>query len=413
MRAKGKQHPALLHLLVSGQPSSKAQSRKTTARPVVASYVSDFVKPDMLHVFRQITGQQKVQPWVFTHNREEEDRFPFPKRQLVVLPKPRLRWWRRFVSRHIEHTPWRLYRWEVARAILELTRSEARMLHIYFGHTAVHLLPLIKAWPHPVVVSFHGADAGLDMDKPGHLASLREVFESATVIQARSDSLRNDLLKLGAPEKKMRLQRTGIPLEEWPFVQRQPPPDGVWRILQSCRFIDKKGLDTTMRAFALLVRQWPLAKLILAGDGPLRGELEALAERLEIAPSVVFTGFLNQDELRKEVYAAHAFLHPSRTSADGNREGIPNSMLEAMASGAPVVATRHGGIPEAIAHGRSGLLVNEEDYEAVADSLTVLLHDREHAHDLAEGGRQEIEKHFDRASNIRHLEDTYLKLIAR
>lgn len=412
MRAKGKRtvQPGSSSLPRSSQPKIP----KTTApeRPVVASYVSDFLKADMLHVFRQITGQHRVVPWVFTHKREGEARFPFPQKQLVVLPKPRLRWWRRFVSRQIEHAPWKLYRWELRHAILELTRSKAQLLHVYFGHTAVHLLPLIKAWPHPVVVSFHGADAGVDMDKPAHLAALREVFAEASLLQARSESLRQDLADLGAPLEKLRIQRTGIPLEEWAFAPRQPPPDGAWRILQSCRFIPKKGLDTTMRAFSLVLRQWPGSRLVLAGDGPMREDLEELAERLEIAHAVIFTGFLSQDELRKEVYASHAFVHPSRTGADGNREGIPNSMLEAMASGAPVVATRHGGIPEAITHGTSGLLVDENDHEALADSLIVLLHDRDHAHDLAIGGRAAVEKHFDRVRNIHHLEDTYLKLIS-
>ncbi|MFZ4764997.1 MAG: glycosyltransferase [Roseimicrobium sp.] len=366
----------------------------------------------MLHVYRQISGQHRVEPWAFTHKRECADRFPFPAKRVVVLPKSRLRWWRRLVARHLTEAPWRLYRWEVRHALLELTRAEAQLLHVYFGHSALHLLPLIKAWPRPVVVSFHGADAGVDMDKPKHLAALREVFAAATALQARSASLRDDLVALGAPKEKIHLQRTGIPLEEWPFVAREAPADGKWVLIQSCRFIDKKGLDTTLRAFALVLRQCPKAHLLLVGDGPLRTDLESLAVRLDVRESVTFTGFLHQEDLRQQVYAAHAFVHPSRTSADGNREGVPNSMLEAMASGTPVVATRHGGIPEAIAHGTSGLLVNEDDHETMADALTVILHDREHARGLAEGGRSQVEKHFDRARNILQLEDLYFKLIA-
>lgn len=385
-------------------------SRPSASKTVVASYVSDFLKSDMLHVFRQIAGQSRVTPWVFTHKRENAALFPFPAKRLIVLPKPRLRWWRRFVSRKIQHAPWRLYRWELRQFILELTRVEARVMHIYFGHTAVHMLPLIKAWPHPVVVSFHGADAGVDMDKPGHLAALREVFAQATILQARSQSLADDLVKLGAPEDKLRIQRTGIPLEEWRYVERKAPEDGAWRILQSCRFIHKKGLDTTLFAFAEVRRQWPRAQLILVGDGPQRAELESLATQLEVQDAVTFTGFLNQEALRRQVYDSHIFVHPSRTSSDGNREGIPNAMLEAMASGAPVVATWHGGIPEAIAHGRSGLLVAENDHAAMAKALIVLMHDRDHARDIALGGRQAIENEFDRARNIRLLEESYTEL---
>lgn len=223
--------------------SANRNPQSSNSRPVVASYVSDFLKPDMHHVFRQISGQQRVNPWVFTHRRENAEQFPFPSKQLVVLPKPRLRWWRRLMSRHVHHAPWRLFRWELRHAILELTRSQARLLHIYFGHTAAHFLPLIKAWPHPVVVSFHGADAGVDLDKPGYLEALREVFAEASLLQARSQSLASDLVKLGAPAEKLRVQPTGIPLEDWNFVVRQPAEDGAWRILQSCRFTEKKGLE--------------------------------------------------------------------------------------------------------------------------------------------------------------------------
>ncbi|MEZ0389484.1 MAG: glycosyltransferase, partial [Verrucomicrobium sp.] len=187
-------------------------------KPVIASYVSDFLKPDMLHVYRQISGLQTLEPWVFTHKHEQEARFPFPKKRITVLPKPKLRCWRRWVSKNVKKAPWHLYGWEVRRAILEMTRAEAKLLHIYFGHTAIHFLPLIKAFPHPVVVSFHGADAGVDVNKPNHLAPLREVFSAADLIQARSQSLADDLVKLGCSAEKVRVQRTGIPLEEWTFT---------------------------------------------------------------------------------------------------------------------------------------------------------------------------------------------------
>lgn len=380
--------------------------------PCIASYVSDFIKPDMLHVFRQITGLREVTPWVLTHKRENEERFPFPSKRLIVLPKPRLRWWRRLVSKHIKREPWTLFRWELRHALLELTRAEAKLLHIYFGHTAVHLRPLIKAFPHPVVVSFHGADAGVDMDKPAYLAAMREVFASATVVQARSESLLEDLVKLGCPREKLRLQRTGIPLEEWTFMQRETPADGKWTLLQSCRLIAKKGVDDTLRAFANIVKIWPQAQLIIAGDGPLRGNLEKLAGEIGISAQVRFPGFLDQQQLRDEVYRSHLFVHPSRTSADGNREGIPNSMLEAMASGLPVIATRHGGIPEAVTDGGSGLLVRENDVGGLTAAMTRVISDATLAADLAIGGRRAVEDRFDRVKNIRRLEACYQGLIA-
>jgi colanic acid/amylovoran biosynthesis glycosyltransferase len=382
-------------------------------RPVIASYVSDFLKPDMLHVYRQITGLETLEPWVFTHKREGEQRFPFPKKRLTVLPKPRLRWWRRWLYKQVKNAPWHLYTWEVRHALLEMTRAEARLLHIYFGHTAVHFLPLIKAFPHPVVVSFHGADAGVDLEKPRHLAALQAVFAAADLLQARSESLAADLVALGCPESKIRIQRTGIPLEEWTFTPREAPVDGAWRLFQSCRLIEKKGLDLTLEAFAMARRTFPKATLKIAGDGPLREPLERQAAALGIAEAVTFAGFLDQAALRAEVREAHFFLHPSRTTGDGNREGVPNAMLEAMASGATVAATIHGGIPEAVVSGESGVLVPENDASALGAALVELMADPGKSGRYAAAARQQVEAIFDRRVNIAHLEATYRELMAR
>jgi colanic acid/amylovoran biosynthesis glycosyltransferase len=251
------------------------------------------------------------------------------------------------------------------------------------------------------------------MGKTAHRNAMEEVFTVADQVQARSQSLADDLVRLGCPPEKLRVQRTGIPLEEWPFVPRTTPADGAWRILQSCRFIAKKGLDLTLRAFAAVQKDLPRIQLVLAGDGPLKDELQKLAQDLGVASSVTFTGFLSQDELRQQVYASHVFMHPSRTSSDGNREGIPNSMLEAMASGAPVIATKHGGIPEAVTDGESGLLVEEEDHEGMARALLSLMRNQAPASSIGQGARKAIEDKFDRARNIRLLEDSYLELMAR
>lgn len=105
-------------------------------------------------------------------------------------------------------------------------------------------------------------------------------------------------------------------------------------------------------------------------------ELQELARELKINNRVSLTGFISQEELREILYASHIFLHPSETGRDGNQEGIPNSMLEAMASGLPVFATQHGGIPEAIENGVSGFLVGERDHVALTRSLLEASQDR-------------------------------------
>lgn len=380
--------------------------------PTVAAYLPEFLKLDMMHVFRQISALEAVRCHVFTHKRENPLHFPYHPRRLHVLPKPRWRWWRRWVALKWRQEPWVLFDWELRRWVLELTRVDAGLLHVYFGHIAPQFRPLMKVWPHPVVVSFHGADAGVNMDKPGYLRAMREVFDLADLMLCRSESLALDLQRLGCPVEKTAIWRTGLPVADWPFQPREVPVEGEWRLAQVCRFVEKKGLDLTLEAFALVRRRFPRARLTLAGDGPVMPALRARVERLGLAEAVTFTGFIGQGKVKKLLYDSHVFLHPSRTSADGNREGIPNAALEAMASGMPVIGTEHGGFPEAVTSGESGLLVPENRADLLAGAVMAVLENAELRARLAVGGRQVVETRFDRDQQVKILEQHYKSLLA-
>ncbi len=181
--------------------------------------------------------------------------------------------------------------------------------------------------------------------------------------------------------------------------------------MQAGRLIEKKGLPVTLRAFAKFLRRYPDATLTIAGEGPLRGRLQDLARELKIDNRVSFTGFISQEQLRDLYYLSHIFLHPSQTGSDGNQEGIPNSMLEAMASGLPVFATRHGGIPEAIENGVSGVLVPEHDHEELARALLSAAQAPDFLSRIARSGAEVVHEKFDLRVQARRLEDIYLKLL--
>jgi colanic acid/amylovoran biosynthesis glycosyltransferase len=341
-----------------------------TGQPVAAQYCATFLKPEMLHIYRQISALRAYQPFVLTQKRENATRFPFEP--MATLRRPWTRELRRFWRKTILQRPVLISRRETRDLAAHLRRSGAAVLHIYFGHIGVQLLPYLKRAQVPVVVSFHGADAGVDVAKRSHLELLRQVFDLATLILPRSQAIAENLADLGCPPEKIRVHRTGIPLDRFPFAQRYPPEDGHWRLFQACRLIPKKGIDTTLRAFALFLKQYPEAKLTVAGEGPLAVPLQELAEDLHIASRVSFPGFVSQAKLRDLFYQSHLFLHPSVTGPDGDREGVPNAMLEAMASGLPVLATWHGGIPEAVQHGETGFLTPEHAHQALADAMLYL-----------------------------------------
>jgi colanic acid/amylovoran biosynthesis glycosyltransferase len=280
-------------------------------------------------------------------------------------------------------------------------------MHIYFGHTGVHLLPFIEEWKKPCVVSFHGADVALKPDIPDYSKKLRQLFEAVPLILARSQSLADRLVELGCSADQIRINRTGIPTRDFPFIRRNAPQNGKWKILQACRLIPKKGIATSLGAFAMFLKENPKAELRIAGKGPLQPQLEALAAKLGVSERVRFCGFVSQSELMKLYASSHLFLHPSETPPDQNQEGIPNSILEAMSTGLPVAATQHGGIPEAVEQGRGGLLVAERDFEALANAMREITRSPDTFREMGLLGSGFVATRFEQGAQIRQLESHY------
>ena len=141
----------------------------------------------MLHIYRQITGLRRVQPIVIAQKRENPEKFPFDK--IDIVRKPPTHFWRRFWFRQVQNKPWQISEREVSALGAVLDRENARLLHIFFGHIAVHLLPLIQAWPKPSVVSFHGADVLVDMEQPAYREATKQMLTAVTRVFVRSASL--------------------------------------------------------------------------------------------------------------------------------------------------------------------------------------------------------------------------------
>ena len=375
------------------------------SKPIVASYCTTFLKPEMRHIYRQVIGLRRYQTFIMTRERKCAAEFPFP--DIELIPRARKNFLKRFYLKYVRRLPPVYYRGELQVLIKLLRRRPADLMHVYFGHTGVHLLPFIQEWEKPCVVSFHGMDIQPRPDQPGYDEQMRELLRTAPLVLARSESLARRLEQLGCPPEKIRLNRTGIPLESYPFFERAVPPAGAWHFVQACRLIEKKGLATALEAFAHFRRSHSGSRFTIAGEGPMRGQVQELASKLGIADGVDLRGFLGQSELAQLYSESHIFLHPSETTADGNVEGVPNSMLEAMATGLPVLATQHGGIPEAVTSGRDGLLVPERAAAALLAAMEELTATPDRFLEFGRAAAAAVREKFEHSRSIEQLESIY------
>src|SRR5437868_9782825 len=257
----------------------------------------------MLHIYRQIVSLQRVRPVVIAQKRENADRFRF--QEIRVVKKPPLHFLRRIWFKQIADRPWKISARQTHTLLGLLTDVDAQLLHVYFGHIAVLLLPLLETWSKPSLVSFHGADVLVDMHKPAYRRATQQMLAAVKGVLVRSESLRRAVTELGCPPEKIEIQRTGIPLDTFPFRERPSPRNGEWRLLQAGRLIEKKGIATTLRAFAKFHEIFPASTMTIAGEGPQLKYLQKLAKEHRIASAVFFPGFVSQSELRELFYSSH------------------------------------------------------------------------------------------------------------
>jgi glycosyltransferase involved in cell wall biosynthesis len=199
---------------------------------------------------------------------------------------------------------------------------------------------------------------------------------------------------------RMKVVHCGVDLPTWTFKETGREED---LILTVGRLDPIKGFEILIDALAELKRRGRRFRCQVIGEGPLRRDLEARIDRERLSELVELVGARPQTEVRAALSAATIFALPSLIAPDGDRDGIPVSLMEAMAAGAPVVSTRVSGIPELIEEEREGLLVSPGDSRALADALTRLLDDAALRRRLATGARAKVEREFDAAREANKL----------
>jgi glycosyltransferase involved in cell wall biosynthesis len=370
----------------------------------VLSFISSFLPEEMNHIYRQVSNIFSYDSHVITRSFKNKNLFPFES--LNLLKKSKLRIFKRFYYRLWQQTV-PLSNYEVSQVLSYCENINEPVLHIYQGDVALRALNLLRNYQGPKVVSFHGAD----LSESKFISEYPKLWNHVDVVLCRCEAFVQKLDELGCPSPKIMLNYTGVPM---PKDIKNPATFSFssgkiknLKILQVCRFLEKKGLETTIHAFSKLLQVGYNGSLDLVGDGPIKQSLINLVSGLGIADKVNFRGFLTGKDLMDCFMNADIFSHPSCITAEGDREGIPNSLLEAMSYGLPVVSSLHSGIPEVIKNRDNGLLINSHDIDSLTSSFIDIISTPHSSIKMAQKARETINSRFSIPVCVNELENSY------
>ena len=293
-------------------------------------------------------------------------------------------------------------------AIAERLRSErVDVVLAEYGHIGHAMIGPCRAAGIPLVVHFHGFDA-FHMKKLEQTGNYRELARAAAGVVVVSREMEAQLRALGVPGDRLHYICYGIDLGRFAPIER---PATVARFTAVGRFTDKKAPHLTLLAFARALQRTPGLELVLVGDGPLREACIQLARALGVDHAVRFPGVMAPEEVSETLSGSLAFVQHSVITSDGDREGTPLAVLEAMARGLPVVATRHAGIADVVEHGVSGLLSEERDLDTMADHLVRIAGDAEAAFRMGRCGRQRVERRHEVGRQVAELQQVLARAV--
>jgi glycosyltransferase involved in cell wall biosynthesis len=276
-------------------------------------------------------------------------------------------------------------------------------LHAHFAAnatTVARLAALLAGIPYSFTA--HARDIFHEAVNPRELSL--KICDASAVVTVSDYNL--EYLAALAPTAADRMARIyyGVDLAQFTYIA---PAKRAARIVAVGRLVEKKGFSVLLAACALLARRGCRFACDIIGTGPLESSLREQTKRLALTDTVHMHGALPHENIREIVRRAAVMVAPCIIASDGDRDGLPNVILEAMALGTPCIATRIVGISEAIVDGVSGMLVAERDQEGLASAIEILLSDSDLQATFASSARRLVEEKFDIAVNAARLRDVF------
>ena len=283
------------------------------------------------------------------------------------------------------------------------------LIHAQFGDNGVLILPLAKELNIPMVVSFHGFDASRKLANRSYREGLKDVFDYVSAIIVCNTGMADVLPLSDEHRRKVRWVPYGIDIEQFtPYTTFAHP--NSFNILHVGRLIEKKGVPDLIRAFATATKEVDQMTLHIVGTGREQNECHALVKEFNLESKVIFHGWKSPKEVKEMMQQCKVFVLNSRVASNGETEGLPVGLLEAMAMSCAVISTVHAGIPLAIENEVSGILVNERDTDSLSRQLLRLYHNKELRQALGKAARAKVENQFTMKRMHENLRDIYCEI---
>lgn len=377
----------------SSSPDHAPGASPPQSLPTVCVYSNNFLPVSKTFVYRQLTGLSGVRIVVATKQIMNPDLYPFSP--VCCLPPSDIA--KGTLTQHRRR--WREF----------MLEQDVRLVHAHFANNALDVMPVAFELGIPLVITLHGSDVHRLGKQPRYALDYRALFYRAACVLVVSEAMRSEAVALGCPSRKVRLHYLGVPLEQFSYQERRLSAGERVRFLHVSNFVPVKGVPALIRAYKRAHDALPETELILVGEGAQTAVCKELVAKLSLTASVRFLGLLPPAEIPRVMHGAHILVHPSVTQPDGTAEGTPTVITEAMATGMPVIGTRHGGIPDAVSDGKSGFLVGEGDEEGLARRMIALATHPETWGAFAHEGVRVVRDRFDLEKRRAALSRIYLE----
>lgn len=387
--------------------SSAGRVKPSLLRPVVMHAVREYLPLTENWIYEQIRQASGFFPVVVCDAKTNTHDFPLAD----VHANTELRFAALYelankVHRRMAYSNWPGTYAGVARAY------RPQLIHAHFGDRGVLMLQLAKQLKVPLVTTFYGYDVSTLPREPRWVPRLKWLFEEGQLFLAEGPYMRDRLIELGCAPEKARVHHLGVDVRNVPFKERTAP-EGPMRILMAASFREKKGLIYGLEAFGRLAqRRRGRLQLSIIGDGPLKDELRERAQELKVMPFIRWLGYQPREVFLREALASHLFMSPSVVASDGDTEGgAPVAIIEAQATGLPILSTTHADIPEVTVPGESAYLVPERDVDALEERLEYLMDHPERWAEMGRAGRAHAIAEFNSVEQGRRLEAHYRSVL--